>query len=89
MTIEKRTRLMRVRRWTALKESWESKLKAATTPNDTAVAKAMIKEVEEAIKRIEATGEVKQESKNIKPIEKDKDKDKNEHTKVSPSTIGP
>ena len=89
MTVNKNTRDSRVRRWTALKESWKAKLKAATTPNDTAVAKAMIKEVEEAIKRIEATGEVKQESKNIKPIEKDKDKDKNEHTKVSPSTIGP
>ena len=89
MTVNKNTRDSRVRRWRALKVIWESKLKAATTPNDTAVAKAMIKEVEEAIKRIEATGEVKQESKYIKPIEKDKDKDKNEHTKVSPSTIGP
>ena len=57
------TRERRVRIWKAHKETWESKLASATSQNDTAVAKLMISEAEDALNRLKGKEDEKAEDK--------------------------
>lgn len=57
MPINEKTREQRISRWARLKQAWESKLAKAANQNDTDVAKKMIAEAEEQIKRLEQKDE--------------------------------
>ena len=52
MTINEKTRESRIAIWTAKKRVWGAKQAAATNESDTAVAKLMFDEAEDALKRL-------------------------------------
>jgi len=61
MTISNETRNRRVRVWTERKSVWEDKLASAKSQNDTDVAKLMISEAEDALKRLGVKDTTKQD----------------------------
>lgn len=61
MTISNATRERRVRVWTERKGVWEDELASATSQNDTDIAKLMISEAEDALKRLGINDTTKQD----------------------------